>query len=282
MRAIKLSLFFALIVSAGLFSCKKDKKRTDIIVDETSPVAAFSWAGNQRIGTAMQFTNQSLYADSYKWNFGNGETSTRQTPDNVTYTAEGTYDVVLTAMKGQRKSVYKRTLLIMPDNKPAAHFSYTYKNGQTFAPATIILKNESVNGISSRWDAKGETYTQPDPELTFNTPGTYKIKLTAINGDRQAVYEEDVVITVNSNPLASFQVAYQPTPRRVNEPIQFVNQSKNADAWEWTFGTNGPAPSTDEHPEVKFTTAGNYAITLVAKKGALRSAPRTITIQIKP
>jgi gliding motility-associated-like protein len=43
------------------------------------------------------FTNNSTGAVSYTWDFGNGQTSTQETPDPVFYTTPGTYRVMLIA-----------------------------------------------------------------------------------------------------------------------------------------------------------------------------------------
>lgn len=60
------------------------------------PVAAFSFTDD--ILTA-QFTNASSDAESYSWDFGDGYSSTEQDPEH-TYSAAGTYTVILTAIAG--------------------------------------------------------------------------------------------------------------------------------------------------------------------------------------
>ncbi len=46
------------------------------------------------------FVNNTTGATFYSWNFGNGQTSSAQTPTAITYTAPGTYTVLLTATNG--------------------------------------------------------------------------------------------------------------------------------------------------------------------------------------
>ncbi|RYZ99220.1 MAG: hypothetical protein EOP47_17365 [Sphingobacteriaceae bacterium] len=265
------------------FACKTNNGNQPGPGDNTvTPVAKFNWTGTQRINADIQFVNDSKNADSYKWDFGNGETSTKQTPDKIKYATESTYDVILTAIKGDRRAIYKQTLAIAADNLPLAHFSYTYKDQRTYIPATVTFNNESVNALSYKWVINGNNYYDTHPTVTFYKAGTFTVKLTGINGNEEATYTDEVTITANNNPQAGFVLAYHPFPYTVNEAIQLVNQSKNADAWEWTFGTNGPAPSTAEHPEIKFAVAGTYTIMLIAKKGNLTSAPKTINLKINP
>jgi len=269
------------LISLTLFSCKNDNPVPGNN-SNVQPLSAFSYTGDQHINSEITFLNKSKNATGYKWDFGNGQTSDKETPPKVKYTAEGVYDVILTAINGNKRAVYKQTLLIAPDDNPKAHFSYAFKDQSTKTPAVVQFTNESVNGVTFKWLIDGQTSYEHDPKHTFNQAGAYTVSLTAIHGAQQHTYTDVVTVTANSDPQAGFVLAYHPYPYKVNEPIQFVNQSKNADAWEWTFGNNGPAPSTAEHPEVTFTTAGNYAVTLIAKKGTVKSAPKTITIKINP
>ena len=62
-----------------------------------SPTARFSFTGNNQYAPAtVSFTNQSLNATSYLWNFGDGATSSSTNPTH-TYAAGGNYNVTLTA-----------------------------------------------------------------------------------------------------------------------------------------------------------------------------------------
>ncbi|RVU01785.1 hypothetical protein EOD41_07455 [Mucilaginibacter limnophilus] len=284
MRNVNLWLAALTMLILAESACKKggSSKPDPNKNEDVQPLAHFTWTGTQRVNAEITFANSSQYADSYKWNFGNGETSTQQIPGKVKYAQEGVYDVVLTAIKGELKSVYKQTLAIATDNKPLAHFSFTYKDNQTYAPAVVQFNNESVNGLQYEWEINGNIYHEPNPKVTFNQPGDYAVILTAINGDQQTVFTDTVNITANNNPVAKFALPYHPFPYTVNEPIQLVNLSKNADSWLWTFGTDGPPASTDEHPEVKFSKPGTYTIQLIAKKGTLQSAPRSINLKINP
>ncbi|RYD88068.1 MAG: PKD domain-containing protein, partial [Sphingobacteriales bacterium] len=157
-----------------------------------------------------------------------------------------------------------------------------YKDQNTAAPAVVEFRDESANAVTYRWLIKNVTSTDKNATVTFTQAGTYPVSLTVSNAQGESTFTDTVTITPNSNPLAGFSLAFHPFPYTVNEAIQLVNTSKNSDAWEWTFGANGPAPSTEQHPEVKFTAAGDYTIKLIAKKGTLVSAPKSITIRINP
>lgn len=58
-----------------------------------SPIAEFNFSGNEY---TVQFNNTSVNADSYLWDFGDGNTSIEDSPEH-TYASSGTYTVSLTA-----------------------------------------------------------------------------------------------------------------------------------------------------------------------------------------
>lgn len=85
-----------------VFACSEDDPLPLPTVDfKTDPAVV-------EVGVEMMFDNLSLNANSYEWDFGNGETSTEISPA-VTYDAPGTYDVVLKAVTqdGQEQSITK-------------------------------------------------------------------------------------------------------------------------------------------------------------------------------
>jgi len=82
MKNIKTILAITLFLSVFSISCKK------------AAIASFSTTQN---GTGtVYFNNTSTHADSYNWDFGDGTNSTETSPTH-TYSALGSYNVVLTA-----------------------------------------------------------------------------------------------------------------------------------------------------------------------------------------
>ncbi|SFE41281.1 gliding motility-associated C-terminal domain-containing protein [Chitinophaga sp. CF118] len=132
----------------------------------------------------FEFNNQSQNANSYKWIWGDGSTSTAVQP-NHTYTTPGTYTVTLIA--GAQQQCYDtlvKTALLTVVAQPVASFTsqpgtnipIEYKN------ATFNFTNTSQNAVTYKWDfGDGNTSTDANPEYKWELPGNYWVTLFATN-----------------------------------------------------------------------------------------------------
>ncbi|MBL7792384.1 MAG: peptidylprolyl isomerase [Saprospiraceae bacterium] len=80
------------------------------------PVAQFTHAGGQKAPSLVQFTNQSEKAETYEWDFGDGNKSTEASPTHR-YLSSGNYTVKLKAMKDKKERIKEHRLLIEPPSK---------------------------------------------------------------------------------------------------------------------------------------------------------------------
>lgn len=285
MSSKKRGAFLFWLLTLLLFSCEK-KKIIVIEEDIQPPIVAFNWSGAQNTPAEIIFNNQTVKADTYRWNFGNGVTSTAREPAKVRYTNAGAYQVSLTASYRGKPAFVKKNIIIVDDpNQPIARFSSAFKDNKSYPPTTVILTNESVNSNSFEWQLNGSTvnstYDRGTEQMICSTPGKYIVKLWAMKeGKRSAVFEETITVEANPNPIASFIPDGWITTRKAGEEVVFFNTSKNSENWEWTFGNNGPAATTDQHAIVKFATPGNYVVKLIAKKGALPASTYQVTMKI--
>ena len=102
-----LSAFF---MASILFFSACDKEE-----EEESPIASFQFEVNADNFLQVSFTNFSQNADTYAWDFGDGNTSTEENPTH-TYAEAGTYDVTLSATgNGETASRAETVNLVDPD-----------------------------------------------------------------------------------------------------------------------------------------------------------------------
>jgi len=91
------SLLMLAIFAFAFSGCDNyDLPEEGSIPDETPPSASFSFTPSEADYKEIRFTNLSISATDYAWDFGDGNTSTTKDAINV-YAADGTYTVSLTA-----------------------------------------------------------------------------------------------------------------------------------------------------------------------------------------
>lgn len=76
------------------------------------PIADFTYKGSETPAPAdVEFQNSSEKADSYEWDFGDGNTSDEVSPKHK-YKSSGNYTVVLKAKKGKKMSTSEKRVFI--------------------------------------------------------------------------------------------------------------------------------------------------------------------------
>ena len=111
-KLIFLPICFLLIIS-----CKK------------VPVADFSFPGITKVGEAIQFTNSSTNSDSYNWDFGDGNTSSEESPSHA-YEKPGDYTVTLQAKGEDGTSTASKSIKI-------TGITYSFKNNSNYTLYTF-------------------------------------------------------------------------------------------------------------------------------------------------
>lgn len=124
----------------------------------------------------VTFTNKSLNAVEYEWDFGDGTTSTRTHPTH-TFTTPGTYIVQLTARNGELEDVTRAHAVTVYKN-PTADF--TVAPLVVYLPdAEISLYNSSVDAEKVRWYFEDTLVSEEfQPSHTFTSEGNFYISLS--------------------------------------------------------------------------------------------------------
>lgn len=234
----------------------------------TTPDASFtanSTSGG--IPLSVQFIDTSSYSPtSWTWSFGDGGTSTVQSPVH-TYIAAGTYTVTLTTTNADGSDTRTRSGYISLSKSataPVALFiTNTTSGSQPFAVQFVDSSSNSPTGWA--WSfGDGGTSTEQNPVHTYSGTGTFTVTLTAVNRAGSSTVSKDGYITVaesSSVPDASFEV----TGTEGTSPftIQFIDTTTNSPtSWIWSFGDG--TTSTAQNPSHTYTTAGTYTVTMTA------------------
>jgi gliding motility-associated-like protein len=207
----------------------------------------------------INFTNNSSGpgALTYFWNFGDGGTSTQQSPSH-TYAATGNYPVMLavTSSNGCTDTL-RRTNAVAIQNITT---SFSAPDSICVQLPASFTNTSSPAPQSSSWDFGDATNSNAaSPQKIFTTPGTYTVRL--VQAYAYCTDSASKTIRVLPKPAAAFTAnntaSCQP-PLTVN----FSNQTTGAVSYFWSFGDG--TTSTQQNPTHTYTAYGNYTVTLVA------------------
>ena len=145
---------------------------------------------------------------------------------------------------------------------------------------TVVLRSRSKFSNSLAWTITPGSYTlQAGSKLTdtavyvsFNSTGSYTVKLVATNNTGSVPLTKTNYINVSTNssakPAADF-VAVK-TLLSWNDTAKLIDLSGNTPvSWDWTitprkFAYTGGTDSNSRNPKLVFTASGTYTVTLKA------------------
>ncbi len=211
-------------------------------------------------GSPTSFTDQSSPQGSlnYEWDFGDGNTSTVQNPQNI-YALAGTYIVVLTIDNGSCITSIQKNVVVT--NNPTADFSYSFIDGTECVGSNIQFTNESNPGSNMTWEwdfGDGISANTMNPTHSFLSSGVFEITLTATNSNQCSdVFSQSIYI--NAAPSINFfsnQVC-------VGTETQFTNTTNAVEPYDlfYSFG-DGTGESTASNPAYTYSSGGVYPATL--------------------
>ncbi len=227
---------------------------------------------------SVNFTSTSTGAASFQWDFGNGNFSTLQNPQNV-FVQPGTYTVVLTATSsGGQTNTHTATITALPG--PQASFTAPSLSGCVFQN-TFSFNNSSQGAISAFWDfGDGTSSIQLSPTHIYNTPGSYSVSLIATNQvGCQTVFTLPQNLTVFPLPDADFTASIT-SSCNVNQAFNFNNLSTGATSYLWDFGDG--TTSVQANPSKVYGAPGVFTVKLRATNanGCVDSLIRTQYITV--
>lgn len=254
------------------FSGCQDSVSHNIIVNP-APVADFSAPVTSSCQAPLTVNFQDLSTGNpqqWNWNFGDGGTSTQQNPVH-TYNAPGSYAVTLIIQNASGcADTLVRTAYV---NIQRAQISIPQLPAQGCVPLTLSLTPviNSFDPITSyQWDfGDGGTSTQANPVYTYNTQGTYTVKLFVISatGCRDTIILQGAV-QVGTHPTVDFSAT--PIPVCGKQPVYFTNLSSSATLWHWDFGDG--STSIQFNPVHQYQDTGYFSITLVANNNGCKDS----------
>jgi len=224
------------------------------------PGTQFQISDNQLcIGETVQFTDLSMGAVEWEWNFGEGTTSTVQHPI-FSFEQAGNYVITLFSQDTLGCSAfYTIPLPITVFPFPRAEFAVN--DTSNCAPLLVTATNNSVGAINYTWNfGNGQTSTEVNPTVNYNQAGEYNIQLIATNEGGCADTASFNGLEAYLIPIAGFTLTETEGCTPLN--VTFNNTSYNLEnpTYSWDFGNT--TTSILQNPSAVYYEPGFYTIQL--------------------
>lgn len=247
-------------------SCQSGTYDFGIIV---RPEASFEVPFQVCVDSDLTINNTSCNANSYLWDFGNGETSTEPNPV-ISFDEAGIYNIILTASNQCGVDMFSANIQVV--DPPEADFEVNAEDDPACVPVLMSLNNQSQNSSSHAWTISPSspalweiadtnlTLFSPNIEVIFFQAGEYTITLNATNACGTDQFTQTIEI------FEDIQLEITPPDPFCEETTITASDlgfsiSGSLESIEWTF-INGSYPSSSEanFPPVTFSESGEILL----------------------
>lgn len=203
---------FTITLHASGEHCSDSAKKL-VRLQPSPPIANFKGADSGCMPHTVTLINNSQYADSYLWEFGDGSISTAKDP-SYTYYEAGIYKIRLTVSGMGGTSTFSDTtrVYIVPNSFFEIAPRYVYVNDEP-----VNYFNLSDHGDSFEWDfGDGTISNELNPKHIYKQAGTYDVtlKVWTLNGCFDLYVMENAVFAEPSGKV-EFPNAFRP-----NSPLE--------------------------------------------------------------
>ncbi len=196
----------------------------------------------------VYFTDSSVNATTYFWDFGDGSSSTLSNPVH-SYQSSGIYTVSLIAYGTcGSDTIFKQ--INIPSFLPVCGFNYGINN------LTVNFTDSSTNALQYLWDfGDGDTSFAINPTHIYLSSGSYLVKHKVINsfGSDSIVKLINVYVQL---PLANFYYQFN-----TSTLVQFIDSSNYTDTYYWDFDDGDT--SHYKSPQHLYLSNGIYDVKLI-------------------
>ena len=161
------------------------------------------------------------------------------------------------------------------EEPPVPNAGFTVAPTEGVIDQQVQFTNTSADATAFAWSfGDGTTSTDKSPVKTYTASGIFTVTLVATGAGGSESYSAQFRV----GPQAAFTVE-DADALNADTPVQFVNASKGAATYQWSFGDPANSTSTEANPSFTYPEAGTYTVTLTAgSSGGNSTAVQTITV----
>jgi gliding motility-associated-like protein len=269
------------LIVTSASSCQSDTLEK-VFFTPANPLASINNLDSGCGVLSVSFVNGTTFANQYKWNLGNGQTSTLKNP-STNYVASLTNDTIYTvqlSVKNWLGCADTTSTKVKVFAAPKAIFTADKTVG--CGPLKVSLTNNSItnntkptNSLSYLWQINQTQSTQKDLQHVFVASNTvdsvYSVVLN-VTSQNGCVNSANSTITVRPNPNVNFSLnkdkaCYELITSTLNLSKPGNNGNISSMTFNWNFGngssTNLMNSKVYYNASVRRDTA--YKITLIGK-----------------
>lgn len=240
------------------------------------PQADFTATNNIGCGAPLtvNFQNNTANTTNWKWDFGDGTTSTLQNPTHE-YQKPGNYNVTLTitTATGCEATITKPGFVsITPATIRINNLPQSGCRPLTVNPTAVVTSPDGIASYSWNWGDGSPvvTGTATPPPHTYATVGNFTLILT-ITTNGGCIQQVPRIIRVGDAPSP---VDFSATPLTLScssDSVRFTANTPTANEWLWNFGDGDT--SNLQNPVHVFQDTGKITVTLIAANNGCKAPP---------
>lgn len=203
----------------------------------------------------VNFSNKSVNATEWIWDFGNGSSSSSQNPSH-TFVIDTSFGISLIAKNavGCADTIFYDNLITVS----ATQMELRSDTIHGCLPLSADLSNNDIGTGSWLWNfGDGDTSSLRGPVHMYRNPGTYNISLTTQTAEGCHLSIPNYTTFVIEHVEPEFSIVQMDCNNLI---AQFADSSLHAAAWLWDFGDG--TFSTDQHPIHTFPSHGVFDVSL--------------------
>jgi gliding motility-associated-like protein len=250
------------------------------------PKANFNVGEENCLGDSTSFTDLSIGNGSnvvqWRWNFGDGSSSTLQNPKHLFATASSkNISLSIVTDKGCVSDTITKTTII--NNLPYTDFMNLPPACETKEITFVAIRGVANAGTINKWSwnlGDGSAIVIKQTALpfthTYSAAGVYNVNLQ-IETDKGCKNTFSKPITINHQPTSNFilpEVCLNDAFAQFFDSSFIADGSQASFTYLWNFGDNNssatnPNTSTLKDPKHKYSAVGNYnvSLTVTSKDG---------------
>lgn len=223
----------------------------------------------------LNTTDTSIRISSYRWNFGNGDSSAQFSP-LYTYKDPGSYNVRLTvSSQAGCESTFSRDQLFLA-RLPKAEFTVS-KDSQCLRNNSYVFTYSGVNDttLRYRWEfGDGRTSTQSPATLTYADTGRFRVILRVTSSTTGCIDTIGRNVTVLAMPVARLTA----TDSSLCEGSILVLTASGGGTYRWF--RNGVVIPGSTKDTLQVRDSARYSVEAISAAGCSTAAPGSIGVKL--